>query len=60
MLLKFVIFFVVSTTFVECYSIGHVKNSNTVEYPYQVMLIGRSMWSNRILCGGTLLTTSGY
>lgn len=55
MFLKFLNIFAVVITVVQAYSVGVAKSSNAVEYPYQVMLIGKTRWSNRMLCGGTLL-----
>lgn len=55
MLLNLFSNFAVVITVAQAYSVGVTENSNAMEFPYQVMLVGRSMWSNRILCGGTLL-----
>lgn len=55
MLLKLLNIFAVVIAVSQAYSVGVTKSSDAVDYPYQVMLIGRTMWSKKILCGGTLL-----
>lgn len=37
------------------YALDNIKYGRIEMFPYQVMLIGKQIWRERILCGGTLL-----